>query len=53
MLDYIPQQQFRTDMRAFACLIDKGDLASSELGKELSVSTATIDNIMIDAVKFT
>lgn len=52
MLDYIPQQQFRTDMRAFACLIDKGDLASSELGKELSVSTATIDNIMIDAVMF-
>ena len=52
ILDYIPQQQFRTDMRAFSCLIDKGDLASSELGKELSVSTATIDNMMSDAVMF-
>lgn len=52
MLDYIPQQQFRTDMRAFVCLIDKGDLTSSELGNELSISTSTIDNIMIDAVMF-
>lgn len=37
MLDYIPQQQFRTDMRAFVCLIDKGDLTSSELGNELPI----------------
>lgn len=52
MLDYIPQQQFRTDMRAFLCLVDRGDLTPSELGAALSISKATIDNIMIDAVMF-
>lgn len=52
LLDYIPQLQFGSDIRAFACLLEHGDMTSAELSKQLSVSPATVDNIMIDAVMF-
>lgn len=52
LLDYIPQLQFGSDIRAFTCLLEHGDMTSAELSKQLSVSPATVDNIMIDAVMF-
>lgn len=52
LLDYIPQLQFGSDIRVFACLLEHGDMTSAELSKQLSVSPATVDNIMIDAVMF-
>lgn len=52
LLDYIPQLQFGSDIRAFACLLEHGDMSSSELSQQLSVTPATVDNIMIDAVMF-
>ena len=52
LLDYIPQLQFSSDMRAFICLLEYGDLSSTDLSKKLSISPATVDNIMIDAVMF-
>ena len=52
LLDYIPQMQFISDVRAFQCLLNVGDMSAAELGKQLSLETPTIDNIMIDAVMF-
>lgn len=52
LLDYIPQLQFGSDIRAFACLLEHGDMTAAELSKQLSVSPNTVDNIMIDAVMF-
>lgn len=52
LLDYIPKLQFSSDMKAFICLLENGDMSSTALSEKLSVSPATIDNIMIDAVIF-
>lgn len=52
LLDYIPQMQFISDVRAFLCLLNVGDMSAAELGKQLSLGIPTIDNIMIDAVMF-
>lgn len=52
LLDYIPQMQFSTDVRAFSCLHTVGDMSSSELGRRLSIEIPTVDNIMIDGVMF-
>lgn len=51
-LDYIPQLQFASDIKAFICLLEHGDMSSAELSKKLTVSPATVDNMMIDAVMF-
>lgn len=52
VLDYIPQMQFSTVVRTFQCLLNSGDMTSTELAEKLSLEIATIDNIMIDAVMF-
>ena len=52
LLDYVPQMQFISDVRAFRCLLEDGDMSAVELGHKLSMEIPTIDNIMIDAVMF-
>lgn len=52
ILDYVPQQQFISVVRALLCLLENGDMSTAELGSKLSVSIPTIENIMIDAVMF-
>lgn len=52
LLDYIPQLQFGSAIRAFTCLLEHGDMTATELSEQLSISPATVDNIMIDAVMF-
>lgn len=52
LLDYIPQMQFASVVRALRCLLEQGDMSSLELSKNISLTVPTIDNIMIDAVMF-
>lgn len=52
VLDYIPQMQFSTVIRSLQCLLRLGDMTSAELGEQLSLKIATIDNIIIDVVMF-
>ena len=52
LLDYIPQMQFATVVRALRCLLEQGDMTSAELSKKLILTVPTIDNIMIDSVMF-
>ncbi len=52
LLDYIPQMQFATVVRALRCLLEQGDMTSVDLSEKLSLTVSTIDNIMIDSVMF-
>lgn len=52
LLDYIPQQQFSSVIKLLQVLLEGGNMSVVELSEKLSMSIATIDNIMIDAVMF-